>query len=253
MICGTVNILGSRLFATSHSEMGISVKIEFLIEDVSGELLIHEIMKKYNEEMPEYAIEYSALSYKGIGGFVKGKDCHNVKARQLLNDLPKRMRAIQTKHLGDDKVALFVVLDNDTRDTQIFRKELEQVAIRENIVMDHVFCIAVEEMEAWLLGDRNAIQSAYIDISDRISSKISGYRQDSICGTWEFLADMLTKGGMSQFKKKYPTAMDRGKCKSQWAKNIGKYMSIRENVSPSFRYLIEELDKRRQSQPIVDD
>lgn len=83
------------------------MKIEFLIEDISGELLIHEI-----------------------------------------------------------KVALFVVLDNDTRDTQIFREELEQVAIRENIVMDHVFCIAVEEMEAWLLGDRNAIQSAYIDISD---------------------------------------------------------------------------------------
>ena len=112
-------------------------------------------------------------------------------------------------------------------------------------MMDHVFCIAVEEMEAWLLGDREAIQQAYGKIADRIAGKYAGYRQDSIGGTWEFLADMLTKGGMTAFRKKNPTAMDVGICKSQWAENIGKYMSIRDNVSPSFQYFIRELDVRR--------
>lgn len=221
------------------------MKIDFLIEDASGEKLIHAVMKKYIEEKPEYPIEYSTRSYKGMGGFVKGKDCHNVKAQQLLNDLPKRMRAIQAKNMGVEDASLFVVLDNDIHDTELFRSQLEKLAKRENIMMDHVFCIAVEEMEAWLLGDREAILQAYGKIADRIAGKYAGYRQDSICGTWEFLADMLTKGGMTAFRKKNPTAMDIGICKSQWAENIGKYMSIRDNVSPSFQYFIRELDMRR--------
>lgn len=69
--------------------------------------------------------------------------------------------------------------------------------------------------------------------------------QDSICGTWEYLADMLTKGGISKFRKKNPTAYDVGRCKSEWAENIGRQMNIRNNVSPSFQEFIEELDKRR--------
>ncbi len=39
------------------------MKIDFLIEDASGEKLIHAVMKKYIEEKPEYPIEYSTRSY----------------------------------------------------------------------------------------------------------------------------------------------------------------------------------------------
>ncbi len=221
------------------------MRIEFLVEDASGKKLLTEIMEKYIAEIPLFQMEYSILSYKGIGGLPKGSDANRIKSRQLLNDLPKRMRAIQAKYWGEKGVFLFIVLDNDTRETEKFRQQLEEVAKKEHITMDYVFCIAIEEMEAWLLGDREAIQSAYSNVSDRIASKHSGYVQDSICGTWEYLADMLTKGGMGKFRKKNPTAFDVGRCKSEWAERIGRQMNIRNNHSPSFQNFIRELDKRR--------
>lgn len=221
------------------------MRIEFLVEDSSGKKLLDEIMKKYIQEMPLFPIEYSILSYKGIGGLVKGADGRNVKAQQLLNDLPKRMKAIQAKYWGVPAVSIVIVLDNDTRDTIRFQEDLEKLAKREEILIDHVFCISVEEMEAWLLGDRNALRAAYANVADRISSKYSSYKQDSICGTWECLADMLTKGGIAKFRKKNPTAFDVGRCKSEWAEKIGREMELRKNVSPSFQKFLYELDKRR--------
>lgn len=222
------------------------MQIEFLVEDSSGKKLLEEIMKKYIQEMPLFPIEYSILPYKGIGGFGKGTNAKNVKAQQLLNDLPKRLKAIQAKYWGVQDVSIIVVLDNDTRDTIKFQEDLERLAQRENIFIDHVFCIAVEEMEAWLLGDRNALQAAYANVADRISSKYSSYKQDSICGTWECLADMLTKGGIANFRKKNPTAFDIGCCKSEWAEKIGRQMNLRENTSPSFQKFLQELDRRRE-------
>lgn len=222
------------------------MQIEFLVEDSSGKKLLEEIMKKYIQEMPLFPIEYSILPYKGIGGFSKGTNAKNVKAQQLLNDLPKRLKAIQAKYWGVQDVSIIVVLDNDTRDTIKFQEDLERLAQRENIFIDHVFCIAVEEMEAWLLGDRNALQAAYANVADRISSKYSSYKQDSICGTWECLADMLTKGGIANFRKKNPTAFDIGRCKSEWAEKIGQQMNLRENTSPSFQKFLQELDRRRE-------
>lgn len=139
---------------------------------------------------------------------------------------------------------LFIVLDNDTRDTEHFREQLNEIVRSEGITIDHVFCIAVEEMEAWLLGDCEAIKAAYPKLADRIITKHSNYSQDSICGTWELLADMLTKGGIGYFKKQNPTAFDVGRCKSEWAENIGKYINVRENASTSFQYMLSALDSR---------
>jgi len=35
--------------------------------------------------------------------------------------------------------------------------QLESISKTNNISIDHAYCIAVEELEAWLLGDMNAI------------------------------------------------------------------------------------------------
>ena len=74
---------------------------------------------------------------------------------------------------------------------------------------------------------------------------LQSYKQDSICGTWECLADMLTKVGIAKFRKKNSTAFDVGRCKSEWAEKIGSQMELRKNVSPSFQKFLYELDKRR--------
>lgn len=179
--------------------------IQFLVEDFSGSKLIDLIMKKYQAESADVPINYDIRSYKGIGGIPKGANACNNKSQQLLNDLPKRLRAFNILLRDVEDAALFIVLDNDTRNPKEFEKQLQELSNSEGIEIDHVFCIAIEEMEAWLLGDRNAMQLAYPDLVDRIATKHASYRQDSICNTWEVLADILTKKGLSAFQKRNPT------------------------------------------------
>ncbi len=126
-----------------------------------------------------------------------------------------------------------MVLDNDTRDTEKFRAELNEISVKHRIEVDHVYCIAVEEAEAWLLGDEDALIKAYPAAK---MQSLRMYEQDSICGTWEILADVVYPGGSVKMKKDCPTYMEIGKYKSEWARRIGEYMSLEENKSPSFRF-----------------
>ena len=218
---------------------------EVLIEDVSGSIFIDHLFDKYLQEKDVVPFAYNIFPYKGIGKLVKGNNAKNIKSQQLLTELPKRLRAIQETYRDQiEQVCILVVLDNDTKDTDEFRRQLYDIAKRNNIICDHVFCIAVEELEAWFLGDYDAMLLAFPEVKDRIISKYSSYKQDSICGTWEIMADIITKKGYSYFKQVNPTYIERGIRKSEWADAVGRYMDIRNNRSPSFNNMIAELDKR---------
>ena len=91
------------------------------------------------------------------------------------------------------------------------------------------FCIAIEEGEAWLMGDISAIKLAYPKAKDSI---LNAYENDSICGTWERLADAIYKGGASALSSKGSHAV--GTEKSLWAKQICPHMDVDRNKSPSF-------------------
>ncbi|MBE6659295.1 MAG: DUF4276 family protein [Ruminococcaceae bacterium] len=221
--------------------------VQFLVEDISGGKFLQAFMENYNAEMPEVQVEYDIKPYRGIGNIPKGANAKNNKSGQLLSDLPKRLRAFNAALMNQPDACVVVVLDNDTRDTEEFYRQLNQLAEDAQIVLDRVFCIAVEEMEAWLLGDRDAIIAAFPDAASRISTKLLNYQQDSICGTWEILAEVITKGGMTAFRKKNPTSHDIGLTKSAWAERIGKHISIRKNKSPSFQQMVRALDARREA------
>ncbi len=58
------------------------------------------------------------------------------------------------------------------------------------------------------------------------------YEQDSVCDTWELLADAVHAGGAAAIKKAgWPLP---GQLKHEWAEKIGPFMSLHQNVSPSF-------------------
>ena len=63
---------------------------------------------------------------------------------------------------------------------------------------------------------------------------LDGYVNDSICGTWERLADAVYAGGAIALSKKGWQAV--GAEKSRWAENISPVMDVDSNKSPSFQY-----------------
>ena len=158
--------------------------------------------------------------------------------RELLSFLPSNNMVKQA--------AIIVVLDNDKRDPEVFRQELENVAKETVKLTDCVFCVAVKEMEAWLLGDENAIWEAYPSAKKKF---LRDYEQDGICDTWQILANTVYPGGLSELQKKSQNRYSEiGKAKCEWADKIGVNLVLEENISPSFRFFINELEMRIASE-----
>ena len=213
---------------------------QFLIEDISGGILIKQVMEKLVTMHPEITCDYK--TFHGIGGFQKKWSPNIAKTQKLLNDLPIFLRGYdKSLNVPGYEVALIIVLDNDRNEPAEFRKKLEELAKAQMISIDYVFCVAVEEIEAWLLGDRNALLTAYPNA--RISL-LNEYEQDSICGTWEKLASAIYPGGLAKFRKDNKTYRDIGKQKCEWAQKIGEHMDVHRNCSPSFRYFVEAVETR---------
>ena len=212
---------------------------QFLTEDGSTAILIEHLMIKLKEKYRNIEITHDLKSFKGIGGLQKVGKPLDHRTGKLLNDLPMYLRAFNKKLASMEKAAIIVVLDNDKRDPVQFRTDLENLADNNMIYLDHVFGIAVKEMEAWLLGDMEAVKLAYPN------TKINawrGYEQDGICDTWEVLANAVYPGGVKKLKKRAGTRYSEiGKAKAEWADRIGEMLSLEKNVSQSFNKFLSEL------------
>lgn len=135
---------------------------------------------------------------------------------------------------------IVTILDNDKHDPVQFRRKLENLA-RENMLQKRpIFGIAIKEMEAWLLGDVEAIKAAYPYAK---INALRGYEQDGICETWEVLANVVYPKGLKELKKKAGAGYaEIGKAKAEWADLIGKEIDLRRNTSPSFHRFVSELE-----------
>lgn len=213
--------------------------IEILVEDKSGSILLEQVMKKYVFDRDD--ISYNIHGFKGLGKLPRNlKDQTQVKTNRLLTDLPLYLSGIN-KSLQNmpGKKAIFVVLDSDDQDCEKLKKDLVQMSQKLGLTVQVFFCIAIEEMEAWLLGDSMAIQKAFVAINRTALQK---YVQDSIVGTWECLANVVYKGGVQKLKKMAVSYFEIGQFKCECAEKIGQEMDIRKNESPSFNYFINKLD-----------
>ncbi len=201
--------------------------IEVLVEDSSGEKLLQCLLPQLLGSQGD-PHTWRLHSYKGIGRVPKGLTPKADPAKRiLLNQLPKLLRGYG-KTPGMDVVV--VVLDVDNRDCKAFLKELK--ALKKSCIPapTTLFRLAIEEMEAWYLGDRKALLAAYPRANRDV---VDGYKQDSVCGTWELLADALHPGGYAAIKTAgWPLP---GQVKHEWAGKIGPRMNLDQNASPSFR------------------
>lgn len=113
---------------------------QFLIEDYSTEILIRHVMDKLREQYPHKEIYADLKAFHGIGHLVKKGTPLEQKTGKLLNDLPMYLRAFHKRLLSmGQQAALIVVLDNDRRDPKEFRRQLEQMAYENMILIDLYF------------------------------------------------------------------------------------------------------------------
>jgi len=202
---------------------------EVLVEDASGKIALKSILEKIlgpNGQDHTYRI----IPYKGIGRIpkdLKGKT--DPKKRMLLNQLPKMLKAYG-KSRQDSPATVVVVVDLDNKDCLVFKQEMLDILDDCNPQPTTLFRIAIEEGEAWLLGDRNAVKAAYPRAKEQV---LNDYVQDSICGTWEKLADAVYPGGSQKLKQlEYPHI---GQVKCEWANKIAPHLDVESNQSRSFQ------------------
>jgi hypothetical protein len=211
---------------------------EILVEDQSGKKMLDNLIPKILGEDHTYNIH----PYKGIGKIPKDlKEDGDPSKRILLMQLPRLLRGYGkafAKYPNGYLAAIIVICDLDQKCLKEFRKELFELLDTCNPIPVTRFCIAIEEGEAWFLGDPEAIKSAYPKAKERV---INTYVNDSICATWETLADAIYPGGTQALSAKGWQAI--GTEKFAWAENISPHMDINNNASPSFNYLRSKISE----------
>jgi len=202
---------------------------EVLVEDESGRIALLSILEKILGPYGQ-PHSYRIHPYRGIGDIPPNlKPKQDPQKRILLDQLPRLLRGYGNS-LKHSLAAVVVVVDLDRRDCKKFKEEMLDVLNSCHPKPTTLFRIAIEECEAWLLGDPKAVKTAYPRADDRA---LKGYVQDSICDTWEKLADAIYPGGSKRLKGLgYPLI---GKAKCQWAEKITPFIDADRNGSKSFQ------------------
>ena len=209
---------------------------EVLVEDRSGKTALDILIPKIVGDRHTFKV----IPYRGIGRIPRNLTTHtDASKRQLLDQLPKLLRGYGktfAQYPPNYPAAVILVCDLDDKCLKTFRQELYAVLNECHPKLATRFCIAIEEFEAWFLGDIRAIEATYPRAEINLLNR---YENDSICGTWERLADVVYNGGSNELKNKGWQAV--GREKSSWSKNITPRMDVNNNASPSFRYFQKNL------------
>lgn len=191
-------------------------------------MVVESVLEKILQES-DSVHSWRVHAYQGVGRIPRNLNrVPDPTKRLLLNRLPILLRGYGQSLRYD--ATILVVVDLDSRDCQAFKQELINVLYRCTPRLNVKFRIAIEEVEAWLLGDRDAVRVAYPKAKDVV---LNQYVQDSICGTWEVLADAVYQGGSARLQTVgYPEA---GRAKREWAERISPHMDVDRNRSKSFQ------------------
>lgn len=205
--------------------------LEILVEDQSGKRALDILIPKIIGSDHTFRV----VSYKGIGRIPSNMGVHSdARKRILLDRLPQLLRGYGktfSDYRGNYSAAVVLICDLDDRCLKSFRTQLLTILDSCSPRPNTRFCIAIEEGEAWFLGDLTAVRAAYPKAKNAV---LQAYRNDSICGTWECLADAVFPGGSQALSAKGWQAI--GAEKGTWSERITPHMNIEVNASPSFCY-----------------
>jgi Domain of unknown function (DUF4276) len=189
------------------------VKIHVLVEGASE----REFLDRWAPRaFPGHAFKVHPHQGKGRlpQDFAEGP---NPKARGLLDMLPAKLRAFGRSFAADE--AVVVLVDADDENCSELRKRLGELQASISPCPRVAFRIAVEETEAFYLGDLRALRAAFPDAD---MQRARSYRNDEVCGTAELLDEIVGDGGMN---------------KVAWAKKMGDHLTTdpAKSQSPSFK------------------
>lgn len=140
------------------------------------------------------------------------------KHRGVLDQLPATLRA-WGKSLSPQTDRVVVLVDSDNDDLKWLIEKLSEMLTTISPAPACLFRVAVEEVEAWYLGDWPALKRAFPKARKTQWRK---YRQDTVCGTWEIFQQII---------------QDSLERKPYWGQKIGVELGVDEesNASMSFK------------------
>lgn len=161
---------------------------------------------------------------------------------KLLKNLPDRLKAYAARIDRGEDLKLLVLIDRDDDDCRELKARLERMAmeaglrtksasgLRGSFVI--VNRLAIEELEAWFIGDGDALRAAFPRVRS-FERKATFRDPDAVRGgTWEALHRLLKRHGI--YPGVYP--------KIDAARRIAPHMNVSANRSISFRAFHEGLE-----------
>ncbi len=217
-------------------------RLEVLVEDRSGALitgsLIRQLLARHEAQGGGRWLPV-LRPHRGLGAIPRHPESRpEPQLASLLGLLPAKLRAYQRLKGAERPQLLVLVCDSDEKDSRKFFHQLLHFCQKHSGDLPYVIGLAVEELEAWLLGDAAAIQAAYPEAD---LDQLQTYEQDSVCGTWEQLARVLLGDRAEELiALGYPAV---GMYKAEWAQRISPALDLARNQSPSFWRFAKALEE----------
>lgn len=207
--------------------MHFEILVEGQAELTALSILMQQIVGEYGQPHT-----WKIHKHRGIGQIPDNPEARpNKNDQTLLHNLPSKLRAYGDERRVDVVVIVLVDLD-DRPDCVSFKNNLIELLRYCQYQPRTLFRIAIEELEAWFLGDQQAIRQAYPDVRQQA---LDTYIQDSQSGTWEKLAEAVFPGGLVALGQHGKRSVKILEQKRIWASEICRHIDIQRNQSPSFQ------------------
>ena len=189
---------------------GAALHLEILVEEPSAEAALGKLLPKILGETPSFRIHVFS-----------GK-------KDLLRKLPQRLRGY--KKWLPPEYRILILVDQDRENCHQLKQRLNRVIQEAGLMyrLQILTRIAIEELEAWFLGDFEAIRSAFPRIPANLDRKAAYRDPDGIRGSWETLERLLQRVGYYR----------NGMPKIEAARVIASHMDTTRNRSHSFQVFL---------------